>query len=985
MRTDDTNSTGHARLLDAVRRTEAVGGPQAVTLLERMIHDADRSNWADIAGHARLTLAHMLRGNPAGRDTFTSAITWLAGQLDADAPWIGWWERCHILQQTSWLVTDLLHYPDVPLTTLNTYLDDLRHRAEHAGYGLESSLACAYQIAQHTDGHTAADPLFRVWTALPRDELSDELNIGVRLRVEHMAAMGRDQDALDLAFPCMVLEMLPISVARVGLPDQAANLVAHALACAADITDPGPQEIPLMICLLNTLRRGGAIEAGLDLLRWWPSMLPKADCVDPLTRLDLLTSAYAIVARAVGAEMGSHVLVTRTGERLRLDELAHNLHHGAARLAAQFDARNCTDRYTARLARFDPHAAPPTDTDTYPVLPLAGRRDGAHGIFLAGRMSNRNEHPFAPRTDDLDDLDVIGLNNRLDEVTRWGGQANYEDVRTYWIAHRDQVLARSGRSADPARRHSAAKAAIDLDAATLWQPHRTERIDQEWARVATRYEAIGEHAEALLARQLIHIDALDLGRAQAIIPEVDACGTRDQRLQARLRLTGLVNGTQHLSADEIDALLTPPLTAKERSCFVLRAALPMPLPRLAQTIDECLDMLQPGEWPSLRACLLARRALVRLRLADQRDNAFADQLAAEHAASEAGELDTLANVLLQRARVVFDDDFAGGERNMLRARWAALQAGHLENQAAATAMLVELLQGEGHLDEAYVRLRDALSQLDDDAIPALQRRHDDLLQLRAQLRRAGAHLIRLRENAELAEPDGERAEAMMRAAIDDLDAVGDAPGLAMAHFELAELLTDTDALEALHEYDLADELAVGADTPRLRLVIARERVHATYLADGPDAALATIAAARRRNEQMQLAVIAEPDLRESLDWDFEIEELQLTESRVRVLRAAKRIDAAMALVGDLTTRYQQTQHPTAAVRTQILRAELLMDQGKRQAGLDQFRIASVGARELGNADLARFAAMRGATRLEEAGDGAGAKAFWESLMGESEQ
>jgi len=968
----------HAVFAQQLTRLAAPGSQRAADALAEFADAADAAGFADIAGHARLSLGPALHRRPRRWELLASTLTWLVTQLDRQASWIGWWEQYEILHQSTWLLTDGLRHPHVTLADLGTALARLERQTRQAGYADVAIARCGYLLDLHRFGHQGADASYQAWARMPRSEMSADAVEETELKVDHLAALGHDHEAVDLATPGMVLTHLPLAVLRLGMPEQAAGLMAHTLADAVSHR-PGLAGLDWLTRQLTTCLRGGVIEVGLELLRWWLPLLRSADRADPLSRLDLLMAAHGVLAEATRQGLGGHTLPIHDGHHPAIGDVADWTGARARRLADRFDRRNQTGHHRRRLDQLLDDL--PSASRPGTVLPLAGHRDGSPAPFLAARLTRRNEHPFAPPTDDLDGLDVVGLRDRLRQVQRWGGQANTADVLTFWQAHRDDLVA---ATVSP----DASRAAVDLDyAACFAEYHPTHPKTVEAHAIAERYRRLGLPADARLVEQRVDIDALDIPAVLAAITPTDADGTRVQRLTVRLRLVGLSEAQSVLAGmtDEIEALVAapPPLGADERSLAALRGTLPMMPDRAADVLDACLDTLQPGEWPAVRALLLARRALVRLQVANQREGALADQIAAEQTAGEAGELDALVGVLVQRARVVFDDDLAGSERDMLRARWAALQADALEGVAATSLMLVELLGHENRLDEAAYYLRDALAVLGDEALTTVPRRRHDLLQARAHLRRAGAHLMRRREMADLGHDDDD-AEYLMRAAIDDLEGLPDErETLPLAHFELAELLTGNDALEALHEYDLADELARAEGTPRLRLVVARERIQATYIADGPDAALAALDAAQRLNDEFEARTWSDPGLQAQLEWDFDVETLQLTESRIRVLRAAQRTDAAMALASDLSQRYQVSEHPVAAVRAQILRAELLMDSGLRQDSLDEFRDASLGARRLGNTGLARFAALRGAQRLEEAGDTAAASAFWHSLMDDS--
>jgi hypothetical protein len=86
------------------------------------------------------------------------------------------------------------------------------------------------------------------------------------------------------------------------------------------------------------------------------------------------------------------------------------------------------------------------------------------------------------------------------------------------------------------------------------------------------------------------------------------------------------------------------------------------------------------------------------------------------------------------------------------------------------------------------------------------------------------------------------------------------------------------------------------------------------------------------------------------------------------------------MLDKLANSFHVREQPGAATRLRVLRADLLFDIGQKKDALDEFRGAALDALAADDQDLAGFATYRGAERLRESGDPAGAQAFWESLM-----
>ena len=247
--------------------------------------------------------------------------------------------------------------------------------------------------------------------------------------------------------------------------------------------------------------------------------------------------------------------------------------------------------------------------------------------------------------------------------------------------------------------------------------------------------------------------------------------------------------------------------------------------------------------------------------------------------------------------------------------------------------------------------------------------------LRARLLDLGSRL-----SVDLGEPD--RALALARESVELATGADGRPAHAgRALFQLAELLSDRDPVEATATYRRALESAVAADDPRLGLVLRRERVWARLAADGPDAALADVDDAVAANAELEERALVDRATRESMQgWNFAWEPLVLATLRARVLAEAERPAQALEAIDGVPERMRAQDAEPPALDVELLRGRLLLDLDRTDDGLALLEEVAARARTIGHQGLVRAAASAGARWLDAHDRPDDAQAMWERLV-----
>lgn len=264
-----------------------------------------------------------------------------------------------VLWRFKWVTTSLLQVPDVPLTAIRGWTDQMRDRYRDAGHGMQPVAAMRHRIAAHTgSGHL---PAYDLWVTRPREELSDCEACETRQRALHHLRGGADQLALDTWRPVLsggqgckeepyvsqAHALLPLL--RLGRTDEARShhLVGYRFARGkAGLAE----EVGLHIEFCALSRNQGR---GLEILAENRALFDTTGA--QLSLLGFLTGVQVLLSCLVVDGYATTAVAGPLGRNWTAESLLAHVSGEADALAAAFDARNGTtavgDRRRLRTAQ----------------------------------------------------------------------------------------------------------------------------------------------------------------------------------------------------------------------------------------------------------------------------------------------------------------------------------------------------------------------------------------------------------------------------------------------------------------------------------------------------------------------------------------------------------------------------------------------------------------------------------------------------------
>ena len=279
-----------------------------------------------------------------------------------------------------WITGALLAVPDVPLATIEAFVEQMRERYLAAGHKLQAVYRCRFVIAQHTG--VGADDAYEDWATRARDEFSDCEACEARNRGQYWAQRGEGDDVRALR------EWGPVLDGRLGCQEEPAATISHALSSlvrvgrlaeAASLHRSGYRATRGQPSMdgevgrhIEFAARTGNAPRGLELLAENRGRFDSG--ADPLSRLAFLSGVRVLLAGLAAAGHGAvptPVVVgtglgTGSGSGLgsmpgagpvggangaphTVDSLLAVVAEQTDALAARFDARNGTSTFTDGL------------------------------------------------------------------------------------------------------------------------------------------------------------------------------------------------------------------------------------------------------------------------------------------------------------------------------------------------------------------------------------------------------------------------------------------------------------------------------------------------------------------------------------------------------------------------------------------------------------------------------------------------------------
>jgi tetratricopeptide (TPR) repeat protein len=874
------------RVYELLNQAHELDYGQARTLLvEEALRHAEADSDPKLAFRVRLELrTEYVQGGERAK-AFAVFVRTLA-DYDKDPGAFDFTERHHLLWGFKGTVMALPEFPEIPLDRTLAVLDDMEHRYNLAGQGLQPVYMCRTAVTRHVCGAEAAAEWYARWHAAPRSALSDCEGCDPSGKVRQLAALGRDEDAVALAEPVLVgwlncaeqpqtmlTELLPVYL-RTGRTAAAADAHRRAYRIQRSrLSELWAIAVHLEFCALS-----GNEARGLEILERHLGWLPKAP-----TPHDAMSfaAAGALLLRRL-SELGHNELtIRRDGEEVAGPVLREELTAYALDLAARFDARNGTAEQS-RLAR-ETLAAEPL-VDHLPLTPLAH----------AQARSRFRPVPAPPAAEDLDEL--------LDTAeAHWMSREAAQAVAA--LQRFDEVVGRTG--VQPSLRQRARR--TDGAGNERYFVDDPQGAAERWQEAAALFAEAGDQESAKAATGRYASAICRLGRADEGVP--------------LLR--------------ESFAWLTANATDRRRPHFALLRL----VTALADTgrRDEALALLheasaEPGtpDWADLEAT----RGQVLLRTPDRLAEAADALRNACTGYRDSGQAGALANAALLLAQLLPPEDETAGA--LVTEALANAPAEQFMMRAAAHAIRGGLLLARGELDRAADDLVEAVAGF------TVAGAYDRAAYARQDLCVAYLNTGRHLEAAEAAEeaiavfdqlgdvPAGRRTRYLLANAqreLGELEAAAgsfttladaeraSAPGVAGEFYGKAgELLSklDKDGLAA-ERFGAAADAAADAADPYGAVRYRRQQAMCLLWTGSAEQGLSTMALARG-------ALSALPaDNQPGITWETAL----IDYDEARILAALGRAADAVAAVDRAITAFRSLDEADAADAAEGLRADLL--------------------------------------------------------------
>ncbi|GAA1608945.1 hypothetical protein [Catellatospora bangladeshensis] len=334
---------------------QAQRGAAQLALAEEAIAQADALGDDLLRFHARMaaTEAYQRGGRPAkGFVTFS----WCLARYDARPERYGDQEYL-LLWHYKYMVNSLTRFPDVPLARTYAVLDDMQQRYQQGGHSLQTVHKHRWLVAFHLGDDKAADLHYERWQVAPRDGNSDCVGCDPTDQVLHLAARGRDEEAIALTAPVLagrltcveqpqeILTALLLPYLRTGRLDEARRAHHQAYRSVRDHRS----KLGTVAEHVYFLAVSGNAVRGLELVERHLPWLDEAP--SPFVEMDFAAAAALVLRLLADAGHGDQAV---RGAEQSVAELAARLATRATALSRRFDTRNGTaaqgDRIAAVLA-----------------------------------------------------------------------------------------------------------------------------------------------------------------------------------------------------------------------------------------------------------------------------------------------------------------------------------------------------------------------------------------------------------------------------------------------------------------------------------------------------------------------------------------------------------------------------------------------------------------------------------------------------------
>jgi hypothetical protein len=271
-------------------------GPAQIALVERAIAHADAlEDHPELCFAARMlgTSAYVYGGEPA--KSFVT-FSWCLNAYDRHPDRYAARDEALLLWHFKYMVLGLTKFPEIELARTYAVLDDMERRYRSGGHSMHAVYAYRWRVACHVGDEAAAAQWYDRWCAAPRDANSDCVGCDPTAKVEYLASLGRDAEAVALAEPVlagrltcveqpqMILTALLTPYLRTGRHAEAVDAHRRAYrAIRGNLADLGSIGDHLRFCALtgNEVRALEIVERHLDWLDRAPSPQAAMDFAAP--------------------------------------------------------------------------------------------------------------------------------------------------------------------------------------------------------------------------------------------------------------------------------------------------------------------------------------------------------------------------------------------------------------------------------------------------------------------------------------------------------------------------------------------------------------------------------------------------------------------------------------------------------------------------------------------------------------------------------
>ncbi|TDP92913.1 hypothetical protein [Labedaea rhizosphaerae] len=877
-------------------------GPAQIAVLEKVIREADALRYTDLALDARMlaTSAYLEDDEPSKA---FATFWWCVAAHDRTKSEHGC--RNSLLWCFKSIIMALLGLSEVPLHHIHGVLDDMERRYRAAGFGVNAVHQHRWYVADHVGDAVAAAEQYRLWWATPRDQLSDCLGCETAGRVEHLADVGRDEEAIAMAIPVLaggldcqeqpqrLLTALLPAYLHTGRLDEAADAHRRAyLSLREEHANLSLVAEHLRFCTLtgNHTRGLQLLERHLDRLDRPPS---------PSLDMAFSAAAAALLRRMAEAGQGGLPVRGRRNAGSRVADLEAELRDRALALAMRFDARNGTSRQSDWV-----HAVLAAE----PIvehLPLSG-------LLPTTRLTRAT--PPAAQVDPA--LSAEELADLAERAAR---------------KHDDRVAAAAWRRFDevcPDPSPELLARSLDERGDLIADDDPAAARDQ-WTRAAALFAEAGDEQRSLTA--LSRIDLLEVTTAPSPDAAVAAVATLRARVDQVLAVAGPEQAARALGrlshAQRTVGRFAEAIATLERAAELAGAA---PASELhAELALRLADALAASGPENLRQAIdHARRAAECFGALDAREGQCQAQLLLGHLHTAAGDLHAAAAVL--RKAQASDDPEVRAQAYHQAGRVVAAQ-GRVEDSHAAFAWAVAEFAAAGNpVGDALARVdfADACLRLErpddaadalEDVSPRLERTIDPEALDRARFLLASAY----RDLGRFA-----MAIVVFEELAASRAATADHGGVGQAHAHIAVVLAQQDRHhEAAQRFHRAADAYAAAGQPLAEVENRRRAALAWHRANDLERALQALDAAATK--------VGLDDADTTTSWH----RAMLGYDGAQILADHQRVDEALARVDPVIPLFRSIGATGEAVAAQTLSGRLLLSLNRKKEAAKVLRAA----------------------------------------------